>query len=77
MIVTATDEFRKQNKKPKELDYIPKEGEEFEVTEERYRELALNNKYKVAFVEKSKRNKPLDLNLKKSTKKTLLKEDED
>lgn len=52
MKVRATAEYEKRNLKDAELDKIPKEGEEFEVTEERYRILSGKNPFKVKFVEK-------------------------
>ena len=45
MLVKATNKY-------KELNKIPEEGEEFEVTEERYKVLTKTNQYKVVFVEK-------------------------
>ncbi len=50
MKVIATENYEKYNLKDKELKRIPKEGEEFEVTPERYKVLAGENKQRVAFV---------------------------
>lgn len=52
MLVKATDKYKKLNITDKELNKIPQEGEEFEVTEERYKVLTKTNRYKVVFVEK-------------------------
>lgn len=52
MKVKATEQYEKLKVADKILDRIPKTGEEFEVSEERYIELTQNNEYKVAFVEK-------------------------
>lgn len=52
MLVKATDQYEKLDLKDKELNRIPKKGEEFNVSEERYKVLAGNNKYKKVFVEK-------------------------
>lgn len=50
--VKATNEYEKNNIIDKELDIIPQEGYEFEVTEERYKILSGNNKRKLKLVEK-------------------------
>lgn len=52
MKVKATDEYVKRNLKDKELDRIPKAGEVFEVSKERYKVLTINNPYNAIFVEK-------------------------
>ena len=52
MLVKATDKYKKLNITDKELNKIPQEGEEFEVTKERYKVLTKTNQYKVVFVEK-------------------------
>ena len=52
MLVRATDKYEKLNLKDNELDRIPKAGEEFEVSKERYEVLTKTNSCKVAFVEK-------------------------
>lgn len=52
MLVKATNKYEKLKLKDKELNRIPKAGEEFEVTEERYNLLNKDNKFNVAFVEK-------------------------
>lgn len=52
MLVRATDKYEKLNLKDNELNRIPRQGEEFEVTKERYEVLTKNNKFNVEFVEK-------------------------
>lgn len=52
MLVEATDLYQKMNLKDKELKRVPEKGETFEVTEERYKFLTKENKYKKAFVKK-------------------------
>lgn len=52
MKVRATDKYEKLNIKDNELGRIPKQGEEFEVSEERFKVLTQTNKFNVAFVEK-------------------------
>lgn len=51
MKVKATAEYAKRNLKDTGLNRIPKEGEEFEVSGERYEILKGNNKYNAVFVE--------------------------
>ena len=52
MKVRATDKYEKLNIKDNELDRIPKQGEEFEISEERFKVLTQTNKFNVVFVEK-------------------------
>lgn len=52
MLVRATDKYEKLNLKDNELGRIPKKGEEFEVSEERFKVLTKTNKYKAVFVER-------------------------
>lgn len=52
MLVKATDKYQKMNLKDNELGRIPKEGEQFEVSEERYIVLTKTNKFNEVFVEK-------------------------
>lgn len=52
MLVRATDKYEKLNLQDNELKRIPKEGEEFEVTKERYEVLTKTNKFNEIFVEK-------------------------
>lgn len=51
MKVKATNKYQELNVEDKELRRIPKAGEEFEVSEERYEILKGNNNYNVIFVE--------------------------
>lgn len=52
MKVKATNQYEKLGLKDNELNRIPKEGEEFEVSEERYKVLTEDNKFNTVFVEK-------------------------
>ena len=52
MKVRATDKYEKLNIKDNELGRIPKQGEEFEVSEERFKVLTETNKFNAVFVEK-------------------------
>ena len=52
MQLRATDKHEKLNIKDNELDRIPKQGEEFEISEERFKVLTQTNKFNVVFVEK-------------------------
>lgn len=52
MLVRATDKYEKLNLKDNELGRMPKKGEEFEVSKERFKVLTKTNKYKTVFVEK-------------------------
>ena len=54
MKVRANELYEKMKVKDKELGRIPKAGEEWEVTEERYKTLTSTNVYGVAFVEEIK-----------------------
>ncbi len=51
MKVRATDKYEKLNLKDNELGRIPKTGEEFEVSKERYKVLTKTNKFNTVFVE--------------------------
>lgn len=52
MLVKATDKYEKLNLKDNELGRIPKEGEQFQVSEERYKVLTQTNKFNEVFIEK-------------------------
>lgn len=70
MLVKATSKYEELNLKDNELGRIPKEGEIFEVTEERHKVLTQTNKFNTAFVEKVEgTEKPKKKNVKKGTKK--------
>lgn len=51
MKVKATGEFKRLNLYPIELGYVPEEGKEFEVSEERFKTLNGMNQYGVKFIE--------------------------
>ena len=57
MLVKATDKYEKLNIQDNELKRAPKKGEEWEVSEERYKVLTKTNKYNTVFVEKVKPKK--------------------
>ena len=75
MKVKATNEYTKRNLQDAELKRIPKEGEEFEVSEERFQVLNGKNRYNAIFVEKVElegTNEVDDiLSSKKTTKKSI------
>ena len=52
MLVRATKKYEELKIKDNELKRIPKQGEEWEVSEERFEVLTKTNKYNVVFVEK-------------------------
>lgn len=52
MKVKATNKYEELGLQDNELGRIPKAGEEFEVSKERYEVLTKTNKWNVAFVEK-------------------------
>ena len=60
MLVKATDKYEKLNIQDNELGRIPKEGEQWEVSEERYEVLTKTNKYNAVFVEKVKTKKKVE-----------------
>ena len=77
MKVKATDQYQKLNVQDSQLNRIPKEGEEFEVTKERFNVLNGNNDYKVIFVnaiqEKKVETAKKDIETEKAVKKTTKK----
>lgn len=73
MKVKATNKYKELNVKDSQLDRIPEAGEEFEITEERYKVLTETNKYKAVFVEKIEEKEILDTESKKVTKKNTRK----
>ena len=73
MKVKATNNYEKLKLKDKKLNRIPKEGEVFEVSEERYDYLTSGNEYKVAFVEKIEDEKKIETATKKVKKETAVK----
>lgn len=70
MLVKATDKYEKMNIKDLELDRIPKKGEKFEVSEERYKTLIKENEYHEVFVEKVEE---IETAIKKPKKETAIK----
>lgn len=52
MKVKATDQYEKLNVQDEVLKRIPKKGETFEVSEERFKVLNGKNNYKAVFVER-------------------------
>ncbi len=68
MKVKATNQYESLNLKDKELNRIPKEGEVFEISKERYDYLTLGNEYKVAFVEKVEDEEKIETATKKVKK---------
>ncbi len=73
MLVKATDRYEKLNIKDLELDKIPKKGEEFEVSEERYRVLTKANEYHEVFVKKVEETEEVETATKKTEKETAIK----
>lgn len=73
MLVKATDKYEKLNLKDNELNRIPKKGEEFEISEERYKVLTKTNKFNAVFVEKVEE---IGTTKKTTTKKTTRKKKE-
>ena len=78
MLVKATDKYEKLNLKDIELNRIPREGEKWEVSEERYKVLTKTNKFNTVFVEKVEKVKEVETAVKevkteKAVKKTATK----
>lgn len=73
MLVRATDKYEKLNVKDKELNRIPKEGEQFEISEERYKILTNTNKFNTVFVEKVKEVEKIETAIKKVKTETAMK----
>lgn len=57
MLVKATDKYEKLNLQDNELGRIPKPGEQFEISEERYEVLTKTNRFNEVFVEKVEETK--------------------
>lgn len=76
MLVKATNKYEKLNIKDKELDRVPKAGEEFEVTEERYKVLTQTNEYKEVFVEQVSIEDEVEINEENIVDEKDLKENE-
>lgn len=73
MLVKATDKYEKLNLKDNELGRIPKRGEEFEVSEERFEVLTKTNKFNEVFVEKVEKTKEVETATKKVEKEKAVK----
>lgn len=73
MKVKATGEFKRIGVNPKELDFIPEEGTEFEVSEERFDVLSGNNSYKAIFVNAIVETAMKETKTEKAVKKTTKK----
>lgn len=74
MLVKATNQYEKLNVTDKELNRIPKKGEQFEITKERYNVLVNTNEYKVKFVEKVEEIKEVETAMREEkTEKAIIK----
>lgn len=73
MKVKATNQYEKLGLRDNELGRIPKEGEEFEVSEERYNVLTKTNKFNTVFVEKIEEAKEIETATKNIKKETAVK----
>ena len=69
MKVRATKKYEELKVDDAELKRMPKEGEEFEVSEERFNLLNGNNSYKVIFVEKVEKVEEIETAVKKKITK--------
>lgn len=74
MLVKATDKYEKLNLKDIELNRIPREGEKWEVSEERYKVLTQTNKFNEVFVEKVEETKEIETTTKRVKKENAVKE---
>ena len=73
MLVKATNKYEKLNLKDNELGRIPKEGEQWEITKERYKILTQTNKFNTVFVEKIEESKEIEIATKKVKAETAVK----
>lgn len=73
MLVKATNKYKELNLKDNVLGRMPNEGEQFEVTEERYKVLTQTNKYNAVFVEKVEEAKEVETATKKVKAETAVK----
>ena len=73
MLVKATEKYEELNLKDNELGRTPKEGEVFEVSEERYEVLTKTNKFNTVFVEKVKEAEDVETATKKVETETAVK----
>ena len=73
MLVKATEKYEELNLKDNELGRIPKEGEQWEVSNERYEVLTKTNKFNTVFVEKVKEAEDVETAIKKVETETAVK----
>lgn len=73
MLVRATEKYEELHLKDNELGRIPKQGEEFEVTKERYEVLTKTNRFHEVFVEKVEEVKEIETATKKVKAETAVK----
>ena len=73
MLVRATEKYEELHLKDNELNRIPKKGEEFEVTNERYEVLTKTNRFHEVFVEKVEEVKEIETATKKVKSETAVK----
>lgn len=73
MLVKATNKYEELNLKDNELGRIPKQGEQWEVTEERYKVLTQNNGFNEVFVEKLEEVKEVETERKKAKTEIAIK----
>ncbi len=76
MLVKATNKYKELNLKDNELGRIPNEGEEFEVSKERYKVLTQTNKFNAVFVEKVEEVTEVETATKKVKAETAIKKQE-
>lgn len=65
MLVKATDKYQKLNLQDNELGRIPKEGEQWDISKERYEVLTKTNKFNAVFVEKVEETEEVETATKK------------
>ncbi len=73
MLVKATDQYEKLNLQDNELRRIPKAGEKWEVSEERFKVLTRTNKFNVVFVERVEEKEEVETATKKVEKEKAVK----
>ena len=69
MLVKATKKYKELNLLDKELQRMPEKGEEFEISEERFKVLTEENEFKEVFVEKIDEIETAVKDIKKETTK--------
>ena len=73
MLIKATNKYKELKLKDNELGRIPEQGEQWEVTEERYKVLTQTNKFNAVFVEKVEEVKEVETATKKAETETAVK----